>query len=143
MAQIYLVEDLEFKKKFKGLSLYKVGHTNRGVGNRVAGLQNSKNLRVLYSKDRKEYDEEKELRDELIIQLNAFKPFRGWKYFDDTTHLMTRKVKNFLEKKYIPPEGTPFSKWGGGLTEYFIGRNWEYGGCSLPIDISEYLESKV
>lgn len=141
MAEIYLVEDLEFKKKFRGLSLYKVGHTNRGVHNRVAGLQNSKNLRVLYSKYRKEYSEETKLRDELIIALNAYKPFSGWNCFGPTTHLMTRRVKNFLEKKYLPPEGTSFGKWGGGLTEYFIGRDWER--VHTPIDIDEYLKSKV
>lgn len=142
MKTIYLVEDLEFRDKFEGLSLYKVGYTKRHLLSRIRGLQNWKNLKVLYSTTDEEIGED-ELRVKLKNTVNGFKCFSGWKYVDSVIRSLNPKIAEYLEIKYIPEKDTQFGKFGGGLTEYIIGKNWEYS-CwgSFRGDIDRYLESK-
>lgn len=141
---IYLVEDLEFKKNFEGLSLYKVGYTKQNLFSRIRGLQNWMNLRVLFSTTDKEV-EESELREMVKKDINGFNCFSGWKYLDTITHSLNPKIVEYLETKYLPEKGTEFKKFGGGLTEYFIGKDWEnctpFHNSIIPT-ISEYLKSK-
>lgn len=140
---IYLIEDLEFKKKFKGLSLYKVGHTSKyRPTERIFGLQNSSNTRLLYAYSYTKGEEgEDEFRESIIKSVNGFKCFSGWRYVDGMTSAINKDIRKFLEKRYLPPKGTDGSKFGGGLTEYFIGRDWETIYIYHKHNIKRYLVS--
>jgi len=141
---IYLVEDLEFKSKFDGLSLYKVGYTKQSLFSRIRGLQNWQNLKVLYSTTDKEVGEY-ELSKKVKSDINGFNCFSGWKYVDYMVKTLNKDIAEYLENKYIPEKGTEFRKFGGGLTEYFIGKDWENSHPyynSIISKISEYLKSE-